>query len=117
MIWLLSVGTLAPKQQAGVSWCGNAALSLWDGLASADTGGRNAAFPSVRESCHPHLNLPEEASFSKAVALQIWSPAAIAGGIQCGASRGFPTTADVGLPHQHGGRETPGSFLWLVVLS
>lgn len=91
-----------------VAGSGNAALSLRHGLASADTGGRNAAFPWALESCHLHPNLPEKASFSKAVALQIRSPVAIDGGIQHGASHGFPTVADVGLPHQRGaGGVTP----------
>lgn len=56
-------------QQAEVSRCDNAALSLQDGLASADTGGSNAAFPLALESCNPHLNLPEKASFNKAVTI------------------------------------------------
>ena len=74
-----------------VAGSGDAALSLRDGLATADRGGRNAAFPSARESCRPHLNGPQQGSFSKAVALQTWSPAATGFRQQCGASQSFTT--------------------------
>lgn len=71
-------------------------FSLRDWLASADTGGRNAAFPWRWRAAMP-ICLPGKANFSKAVALQNCCLAVIADGIQPGTSQGFPPTADVGL--------------------
>lgn len=60
--------------------------------------------------------LPGKANFRKAVALQNCCPAVIVGGIQCGTSQGFPTTADVGLA-MAGGAELIYQLLFSLSLS